>query len=180
MPMTLLTISTPQIAPIQTLPPNFLPIKSQSHSLRFTAGIPRRNLRISCTSKDTNNAQSDELLAAELGLEIKKLNSEIARREDAFNKSRELLFAEVSDFVGFKSEDFKSKWRRMNDDEKWVLVRGFVAEWSAHFHPLSARSVKELVEEYVGPTDHFSQSVSANLLSDFTKFFGFHRDHTQS
>lgn len=78
----------------------------------------------------------------------------------------------MSDFVGLKSEDLKKKWRRMNDAEKWVLVQGFVAEWSAHFHPLSARSVKELVEEHVGGSHESSDSVSLNLLPDFRKLFG--------
>lgn len=163
--------ATPQQIPTiqnQTLPPNLLPL---FHTIRFGPARthnPRRALRISC-SKDL----SDELLAAELGVEIKRLNSEIAQREDAFKKSKELLFAEVSDFVGLKSEDLRKKWRRMDEDEKWVVVKGFVAEWSAHFHPLSARSVKELVEEYVSGSDEFSDSASANFFSDFTKFFGF-------
>lgn len=158
-----------QIPTIQTLPPNLLPV---SHTIRFgparTHFHSRRTLRISCR-KDL----SDELLAAELGVEIKRLSSEIAQREDAFKKSKELLFAEVSDFVGVKSEDLRKKWRRMDEDEKWVVVKGFVTEWSAHFHPLSARSVKELVEEYVSGSDEFSGSASANFFSDFTKFFGF-------
>lgn len=81
----------------------------------------------------------------------------------------------MSDFAGLKSEDLKKKWCRMNDAEKWVLVKGFVAEWSKHFHPLSARSIKELVEEHVSVShDDFSESVSANLLPDFRKLFGFH------
>ena len=100
------------------------------------------------------------------------------QREDAFRKSKELLFAEIFDFTRLKSEDFSSKWRRMDDDEKLVLVRGFVAEWSAHFHPLSARSVKELVEEYVaGMTD---LSDSGNLLSGLGKLFGFGSDDIHS
>ncbi|XP_057788011.1 uncharacterized protein LOC131005195 [Salvia miltiorrhiza] len=170
-------LTAPQIAPtIQTLSPNLLPI---FHTLRFgpTPTRPRRALRIAC-SKETETP-SEELLAAEFGLQIKRLNSEIAQREDAFRKSKELLFAEMSEFVGLKSEDLTNKWRRMDDDEKWVLVRGFVAEWSAHFHPLSARSVKELVEEYVAGIHEFSDSASGNFFSDFTKLFGFHSDDSQ-
>ncbi|KAL1534435.1 hypothetical protein AAHA92_30611 [Salvia divinorum] len=172
--------ATTQIAPtptirFQTLSPNPLPAL---HTSRFGPTRPRRALRISCT-KETETP-SEQLLAAEFSLEIKRLNSEIAQREDAFRKSKELLFAEISDFAGLNSEDFSSKWRRMDDDEKLVLVRGFVAEWSAHFHPLSARSVKELVEEYVAGMSEFSDSASGNLFSGFRKLFGFHSDDIDS
>lgn len=162
--------ATPQQIPtiqFQILSPNLLP-PFHFHTIRFGPARtqnPRRSLRVWC-SKESENL-SDEFLAAELGVEIKRLSSEIAQREEALKKSKELLFAEVSDFVGLNSEDLTNKWRRMDEDEKWVLVKGFVAEWSAHFHPLSARSVKELVEEYV------ADSASSNFFSDFTKFFGF-------
>ncbi|XP_047978743.1 uncharacterized protein LOC125220630 [Salvia hispanica] len=175
--MILITATTP-IAPaptiqFQTLSPNLPPAL---HTIRLGPARRRRALRISCT-KETETP-SEQLLAAEFSLEIKRLNSEIAQREDAFRKSKELLFAEISDFAGLKPEDFSGKWRRMDDDEKLVLVRGFVAEWSAHFHPLSARSVKELVEEYVaGMTD---LSDSGNLLSGLGKLFGFGSDDIHS
>ena len=41
------------------------------------------------------------------------------------------------------------KWSNMDDDQKCVLVKGFLKEWGSHFHPLSARSTKEMLEEYL-------------------------------
>ncbi|KAL8554848.1 hypothetical protein ACS0TY_002867 [Phlomoides rotata] len=158
---------------IHTLPPNLLP-KFQFHPFPAPLKIanPPRTLAISC-SKEKENF-SDEILAVELSLQMKKLKSDAVQREEALKKSRELLFTEVSNFTGLKSEDLKKKWRRMNEEERLVLVRGFVAEWSAHFHPLSARSVKEMVEQYVqGQSHEFSDSLSGKFFSDFTKLLGF-------
>lgn len=165
---------------IQTLSPNLLPqpTKFQFHQLPAPIKIakhnssPPRTLAISC-SKEKENL-TDEILAVELGLQIKKLKSDAVQREEALKKSRELLFTEMCDFMGLESEDLKKKWRRMNEDERLVVVRGFVAEWSAHYHPLSAKSVKEMVEEYVqAQSIQSSDSLSGKFFSDFTKFLGF-------
>ncbi|KAG8368558.1 hypothetical protein BUALT_Bualt15G0058000 [Buddleja alternifolia] len=164
---------------LQSLPHNLLqqPTKFRTHPFPSNPTPPHlskslpRTLKISC-SKDKESL-TDETLALELGLEIKKLNTNAIQREEALNKSRELLFTEVSNFAGLKSEDLKKKWKKMNEDEKWGLAKGFVAEWSAHFHPLSAKSVKDMVEEYLDLNDEVSDTVSGNLFPDLRKMLGF-------
>lgn len=84
------------------------------------------------------------------------------------NKSREILFGEVCEYLGLKADEAKHKWRNMNEDEKWALVKGFVSEWAANFHPLSARSAKEMVEEYLRDD---KPSSSANLPSSASGIF---------
>ena len=82
-------------------------------------------------------------------IEKKKIPTHLAQRVEAMRKSRELLFTELCNYLQLKPEELKNKLGKMNEEEKWVLVRGFVSEWSVYFHPLSARSVKELVEEHL-------------------------------
>ncbi|KAK2990932.1 hypothetical protein RJ640_000211 [Escallonia rubra] len=43
----------------------------------------------------------------------------------------------------------KKKWKKLDEDSKWVLAKEFVSEWGANFHPLSAKSVKEMVDEHL-------------------------------
>ncbi|XP_073271554.1 uncharacterized protein [Primulina huaijiensis] len=169
--------------------PNLLPqfTKSQRHpflsnptpakSLRFNHN-PCRAIKISCIKK--KEPTTDETLAAELSPHINNLNTSTLQREEALKKSRELLFIEVSNFTRLQPEDLRKKWRRMGEEEIWVLANGFVSEWSAHFHPLSARSVKEMVEEYLAEEGEFSDSgsgyASPNLFPDFGKLLGFSRN----
>lgn len=40
-------------------------------------------------------------------------------------------------------------WGTMSPDEKMALIKGFVSDWGWRFHPLSPRSVRDMVEEYV-------------------------------
>ena len=61
--------------------------------------------------------------------------------------------------MGSKVEEAGKKWRKLSEDEKWAVVNGFVSEWSDNFHPLSARSVKELVDEYFGTKAAFVRSI---------------------
>ncbi|TXG54100.1 hypothetical protein EZV62_019356 [Acer yangbiense] len=65
------------------------------------------------------------------------------------NKSKELLFTDLCQFLDLKEDQLKNKWGKIDEDEKWDLVKGFVSEWGVNFHPLSARSIKELIEEYL-------------------------------
>ncbi|KAL8060828.1 hypothetical protein ABFX02_02G050500 [Erythranthe guttata] len=161
---------------IQTLSPNF----QKQHSFPISTTLAakpicsRRTLKIKC-SKEKEENLTDETLAAEIGVEIEKLKSRAVQREEALKKSRELLFAEMCGFVGLKSEDLKKKWRRMSDEERCVLAKGFVGGWSAQFHPLSAKSVQEMVDLHLLDSDSDSHShSSANLLfPDFAKFLGF-------
>ncbi|XP_022869557.1 uncharacterized protein LOC111388958 [Olea europaea var. sylvestris] len=125
---------------------------------------PHKDHRISCTNEEIGN---DEMLAVELDLEMSKLNTHLIQREEALKKSRELLFTELCNFMGLKSEDLKMKWEKMNEEEKSVLVKGFVAEWSAHFHPLSAKSVKEMVDEHLVEENPSSMAASNKFFPNF-------------
>ncbi|KAL3621028.1 hypothetical protein CASFOL_035940 [Castilleja foliolosa] len=162
------------------LPLNLLPQPPKSHPYPFIPSIlnpPRKTLtKVSCRKENKKeNLTDDELLAFELSLEIQKLSSQMVQREEALEKSRAILFAEVCNFTGLKSEDLKNKWRKMNEDERRGLILGFVAEWSDHFHPLSAKSVKEMVDEYLGKNNEFSDKPvsSDDFFPDLRKLLGF-------
>ncbi|CAI9764459.1 unnamed protein product [Fraxinus pennsylvanica] len=137
---------------------------------------PHKNLKISCTNEEISN---DEMLAVELDLEISKLNTHVLQREEALKKSRELLFVELCNFIGLNSEDVKMKWDKMNEEEKSVLAKGFVTEWSAHFHPLSAKSVKEMVDEHLVEEKPSSMEKTSSMAAsnkpfpNFGKLMGF-------
>ena len=64
-------------------------------------------------------------------------------------KSRELLFSELCQYLLLKEEEVNKKWRKMKEEEKLVIVKEFVNKWGVNFHPLSVRSVKEMVDEYL-------------------------------
>lgn len=92
-------------------------------------------------------------------------------------KSKELLFTELCQYLGLKEEEVKKKWRKMDEEEKWGLVRGFVSEWSVNFHPLSSRSVKEMVEEYLQDENPSSAaSCPPSLFPELKKLMGFSQD----
>lgn len=88
-------------------------------------------------------------------------------------KSKELLFTELCQYLALKGEEVKKKWRKMDDEDKWVLVKGFVSEWSESFHPLSARSVKEMVEEYLQEENPSPKSSPSSLFPGLKKMMGF-------
>ncbi|XP_044507947.1 uncharacterized protein LOC123227276 [Mangifera indica] len=121
---------------IHLLPPNTFskPQKLQPH-------LPRPKTQIQCT----NNNFGD----AELASKLAKINTHLVQKEEAMKKSKELLFAEFCQYWGLEEEDAKKKWRKTNEEEKWELVKVFVNEWSVNFHPLSAKSVKEMIQEYL-------------------------------
>ncbi|GAB2292065.1 hypothetical protein Dimus_026312 [Dionaea muscipula] len=134
------------------------PPKSHRNSsfllLSISKPKPKPKSQISCSSNPYSNNKrrlSDAQLASELAREVKKMNTQFLDTEDAINKSRELLFGELCQFLDLKPEQMKKSWRGMSEEEKWCLVDGFVvSDWSIDFRPLSARCVKGLVDEYVG------------------------------
>ncbi|XP_052204443.1 uncharacterized protein LOC127809585 [Diospyros lotus] len=117
----------------------------QSHLFRTasTSSSASAKPQISCTKS------SDAELVSDLATEVQKINAHVLQREEAMKKSRELLFTELCQHLGLTPEQLKKKWNTMDDDHKWASVRGFVSEWGANFHPLSATSVKEMVEQHL-------------------------------
>ncbi|XVF00688.1 hypothetical protein REPUB_Repub04eG0022800 [Reevesia pubescens] len=128
---------------------------------------PKKTHNISCTKKNL----SDTALALDLAITIEKINTRLEQKEKAMKKSKELLFTELCQYLSLKEEDVNKKWRKMNEEEKWVLVKEFVNEWGVTFHPLSVRSVKEMVDEYL--QDDKSSSV---MFPGLKRMLGFSED----
>jgi hypothetical protein len=124
--------------------------------------------RISCVNKI-----SDAELSSNLASEVAKINTHLAQREEAMKKSKELLFTELCHYLALQGDEAKKKWRKMDEEERLVLVKGFVTEWSANFHPLSARSVKEMVEEYLQEENPSSTSSPSLLFPGLQRIMGF-------
>ena len=86
-------------------------------------------------------------------------------------KSRELLFLDLCQYLSLKEEEVNKKWRKMKEEEKLVIVKEFVNKWGVNFHPLSVRSVKEMVDEYL--QDDKSSSV---MFPGLKRILGFSED----
>lgn len=105
------------------------------------------------------------------------MNTQMIQKEEALKKSKELLFVEFCNYTGLKSEEMKKKWKKFSEEEQWVLIKSFVLEWGAHFHPLSARSVKELVDEYL--VENTSDFNSSSFFPGLKKLMGFSGDDNE-
>uniref|UniRef100_A0A6N2L4D1 DUF7026 domain-containing protein n=1 Tax=Salix viminalis TaxID=40686 RepID=A0A6N2L4D1_SALVM len=125
--------------------PNTLIRPPKSRSCPFPTTTHFRT-QVPCTNK---NSSTDADLASGLATEVAKINTHLLQREEAMNKSRELLFTELCNYLALDEEEVKRKWSKIDEEERRVLIKGFVNEWGASFHPLSARSVKEMIEEYL-------------------------------
>ncbi|KAK2987422.1 hypothetical protein RJ640_018559 [Escallonia rubra] len=156
------------------LPPKFLqqPIKVQTHIYPFpSTSLLHKNpkIKISCT-----NSISDAELAFDLTAEVEKMNTHMVEREEAMEKSRQLLFAEFCQFLGLGADEAKKKWKKLDEDGKWVLAKEFVSAWGANFHPLSAKSVKEMVDEHlIGDNPTPNSYPSSSLFPGLRKLMGF-------
>ncbi|KAL3576253.1 hypothetical protein D5086_021536 [Populus alba] len=117
--------------------------------------------------------RSDADLASDLASEVAKINIHLVQQEEAMKKSRELLFAELCKYLALDKEEVKRKWSKMDQEEKRVLIKGFVDEWGVNFHPLSARSVKEMIEEYLHERKPPSHSSGSMLFPGLKRIMGF-------
>ncbi|OIT27705.1 PREDICTED: uncharacterized protein LOC109213584 [Nicotiana attenuata] len=161
---------------IHLLYPNYFPSQSTNTQINWVPSIytlknPLKFPKISCTN---NNDMSDLELALDFATEVDKINTQMLQKQEALKKSRELLYLEFCNYTGLKSEEMKKKWKRLSEEEKWALVKGFVLEWAAHFHPLSARSVKDLVDEYL--VENTPESTSSAFFPGLKKLMGFSQD----
>ncbi|KAL6269901.1 hypothetical protein ACE6H2_026812 [Prunus campanulata] len=130
---------------------------------------PKTQIIIHCNNKNISDA--------ELASDLTKMNTLFMQREEAMKKSRELLFTELCHYLNSKSEEVKKKWRKMEEEDKWVLVKGFVSEWGVNFHPLSAKSVKELVEEHLHEENPPAKSSAAAFFPGLKRMMGFSEDN---
>uniref|UniRef100_A0A5B7BGZ6 DUF7026 domain-containing protein n=1 Tax=Davidia involucrata TaxID=16924 RepID=A0A5B7BGZ6_DAVIN len=151
--------------------PQAQPLKFQTHPfLSTTLHNNTAKFQISCT-----NNISDADLALDLAAEVEKMNTQLVQRDEAMKKSRQLLFTELCQYMGLKmkAEEVKKQWKKMDEEDKWVLVKGFVSEWGANFHPLSARSVKAMIEEHLLEDNPSSNSSPSLLFPNLKKLMGF-------
>ncbi|KAJ0010351.1 hypothetical protein Pint_33518 [Pistacia integerrima] len=149
---------------INFLLPNTIP-KSQN----FQPQLAKPKIQMLCTKNNLSDAE----LASDLATEVAKMNTHLVQKEEAMKKSKELLFTEFCQYLGLKEEDARKKWRKIKEEEKWDLVKGFVSEWSVNFHPLSARSVKEMLQEYLHQVEEKPFTSSGNV---FKRILGFSED----
>ncbi|XP_021903751.1 uncharacterized protein LOC110818991 [Carica papaya] len=156
---------------INLFPSNTLPQTPKLYAYP-TPTIARPKSQIQC---GTNNIDiSDAELASDLATEVAKLNSHLVQKEEAMKKSKELLFDQFCQFLDLKEEEVKNKWRtKMSEEEKWVVVNGFVSEWSVNFHPLSARSVRAMIEEYLHEGKASPQPSPSILFRGLRRIMGF-------
>ncbi|KAL9321334.1 hypothetical protein ACSQ67_013173 [Phaseolus vulgaris] len=129
--------------------------------------------RISCTAAGDGGI-SDAALASELAVRVARMNAHSVKAEEAMSQSRKLLFGEMCEYMGLNEEQAQDKWSSMDEEEKLVLVKGFLKEWGSHFHPLSARSTKEMLEEYLCQRKAPPKPPSSpSFFSGLSKIIGF-------
>ena len=144
---------------INLLYPNTLP-----RSLKFQSNPNRPRTLILCTGNNSNNSSISD---SELASDLAKINTHLLHKQEAMNKSKELLFTDLCQFLDLKEDQLKNKWGKIDEDEKWDLVKGFVSEWGVNFHPLSARSIKELIEEYLLEEENQPSPSSTSTAGSF-------------
>ncbi|KAI4375918.1 hypothetical protein MLD38_013732 [Melastoma candidum] len=117
-------------------------------------GDPRRrsvSLSFPCLCADRRNSSRPGAdLATELASEVERIRARGKRKDEALRKIRGILFSEICDHFGTTEEEMRRRWRKMEEEEKAGFAREFVREWSVGFHPLSAKSVREMVDEHLG------------------------------
>ncbi|PIA59186.1 hypothetical protein AQUCO_00400214v1 [Aquilegia coerulea] len=86
----------------------------------------------------------------------------------------------ICKYLDLETEEVKQRWIKMDETEKLVLAKGFVSDWGEAFHPLSSKSVKELmaeilIEENPNPISSSSSSLSISSinLNSLKKMIGF-------
>ncbi|XP_062082709.1 uncharacterized protein LOC133789015 [Humulus lupulus] len=132
---------------IPTLQPPSLSSRRSPSVVTFLGN--RTKTLIKCSDLSSGESDSESELASNLAREVAKMNTLLAQRAEAMAKSRGLLFKEVCQYLCMDSDEVGSHWRKMEEEDKWVLVKRFVSDWGVNFHPLSARSIKELIEEHL-------------------------------
>ncbi|KAF9608587.1 hypothetical protein IFM89_010019 [Coptis chinensis] len=147
--------------------PNFIP-KSQTHSFPSRPFSVNFNFKLSCKN---DNSISD----AELAAEMAKIKTQLVQKEEAMKKSKEILLNEFCKYLGLETEVVKDKWGKMDGIEKMVWAKGFVNDWGEAFHPLSSKSVLEMVDECLVEEKEDPSTVSSTSfnLDSIKKMIGF-------
>ncbi|KAF8013851.1 hypothetical protein BT93_I1649 [Corymbia citriodora subsp. variegata] len=121
------------------------PPKSRLHPLRFDTrkALP---VSVSCRRKE---GTGDAEIASALAEEVARAHTQKKLKDEALRKGRALLFSELCGYFSLREDELRRRWERMEDGERRDLAKDFVSNWSADFHPLSVRSVVEMVEEHL-------------------------------
>ncbi|CAL1389866.1 unnamed protein product [Linum trigynum] len=131
----------------------------------------RPRTQILCTRNKSSSGDSN--LASDFAMQVSRINTNLAQKEEAMKKSRELLFCELCKFLDLEEDKVKKTWSEMELEDKMVLVKGFVDVWGANFHPLSARCVKELIEEHIQEQKDSSSELSSAFFPGLRRLMGF-------
>ncbi|XP_022922671.1 uncharacterized protein LOC111430603 [Cucurbita moschata] len=153
----------------------FPSVHGQIHNFQFQSwpSPALSRSRLPCQITYCRKKFSDADLASDLAMEVAKINTNLIQGEEAMTKSREILFTELCGFLGLKSEETKRCWKKMDEEAKLTLIKEFVSEWGFNFQPLSPRSAKEMVEEYVINGENSPAISSASsLISSLKKSIG--------
>lgn len=126
--------------------------------------------KISCSNSNPNINNME--LEMGLAIEIEKMKTQMLQTQEAMKKSRNLLYAELCLYLGLGKEDLKRKWEKMEENDKLVLVQEFVSDWGINFHPLSVKSVKELVDQNLFHDNDNDDNLSQDSLSSSVLFSG--------
>ncbi|PON75883.1 hypothetical protein PanWU01x14_038340 [Parasponia andersonii] len=176
--MALRTHPIPKFPTLQ--PPHPKPTSPHFSSITFLRNQTKKALT-KCSAESSGDS---ELLASNLTREVAKMSTLLVQRAEAMEKSRDLLFKELCNHLSMDSGEARRRWRKMEEEEKWVLVRGFMSDWGVNFHPLSARSVKELIEEHLHEEEEEGEanasssksSSSSSLFPSLKKMIWFSQD----
>ncbi|XP_002518309.3 uncharacterized protein LOC8279178 [Ricinus communis] len=158
---------------IQLLSPNTIPQARMFRYFPFPTATHFSNRLKTHIQCNNNNKVSDADLASDLATEVAKINTQLVQKEEAMRKSKELLFTELCHYLDMEKEEVKRKWSNLDQEEKWVLIKGFVDEWGINFHPLSARSVRAMIEEYINEKKSSSSSSASELFPGLKRLMGF-------
>ncbi|KAI5448287.1 uncharacterized protein LOC127083753 [Lathyrus oleraceus] len=131
--------------------------------------ITKLKTRISCSNKSNDDAS----LASEFAEKVSIINARAVQAEQVMRKSRKILFKEFCNYLDLNEQEAKQKWNKIDEDEKWVLIKGFVQELNEFFQPLSAKYTKELVEEYLLKENLPPKSPPSSPLFPFDSIIGF-------
>ncbi|KDO67973.1 hypothetical protein CISIN_1g0313211mg, partial [Citrus sinensis] len=101
----------------------------QSQNFQTYPKRPKTQIVCASNNKKNNKKRSDAELASDLATEVGKINTHLAQKEEAMKKSKELLFTEFCQYLALERDEVKKEWRKIDEDEKWGLVKRFVNEW---------------------------------------------------
>ncbi|RWR97098.1 hypothetical protein CKAN_02651200 [Cinnamomum micranthum f. kanehirae] len=170
------SLFTPQILPKQLKSPKQPNPVTPLFLLQNRNRARKSHLCFSSSSSSSNRPIDADLppeLSSELASEVARIKGSLLQREKAMKKSRETLFVDLCQYLGLGAEEAKKRWREMGEEERLECLRMFVADWGLSFHPLSLKSVKEMVDEHLAEETPPPTSASSFSFPDFRRMMNF-------